>query len=465
MHSPRATTALAIAITLAAAATPGRADEGRFQDFAAGARAAALGGAFGALADDASGVFYNPAGLVDVRTARVNVSTSLYGLELVGTNPIESDLLRRGVTPADLIFVPSSTGYAQGVGDTLPSGAYGDAIGVATMVPDYTSRFAEEVPKNASGTRYRTALEDRRLLAGAAWAHRLGPWLRVGVAAQYSLRTLDDEESLASGDLGVPGAFIDASTRLRASNHALRAVGGAKLWLGPRTTFGLTLATPAVSVYRDVTFEQIASSSSGYAADRLVSSGFELQSDLPGELRVAFAFTEPAGYTLALDVTGHLGTSYDVISPALLGTVAVARVPVPLHVDRGPVANVAVGADVLLSDDLSLAVGAFTNFTGAPALVLDGKGALSAKSSRLSSVSLFGGSLSLGFHGEFSVTRVGFTGSTGYGDVVEPAAPDARFLDGGPPLRAVQATQTFLYLFVATTFRFGEESSARDYTL
>src|SRR4051794_16181995 len=37
------------------------ADEGRYQDYPSGARAASLGGAFCALADDASGVFYNPA--------------------------------------------------------------------------------------------------------------------------------------------------------------------------------------------------------------------------------------------------------------------------------------------------------------------------------------------------------------------------------------------------------------------
>lgn len=457
---------------LAASGAAG-ADEGRAQDFAVGARAAALGGAFGALADDATGVFYNPAGIVDVRTARVNVSTSLYGLELVGNTPVESDLLRRGVTPADLIFVPSSTGYAQGVGDTLPSGAFQDAFAFSTLVPDYTSRFTEQVPAATDelGTRFRSAVTDRRLYAGAAWAHRTGPWLRLGVAAHYALRTLDSEESLASGKIGVPGAFIDASTRLRASSHAVRAVLGSKLWLGPRTTLGLTLTTPTLSVWRDVSFERVVASAAGEGAaprlsvDRVRSNAGELQSDIPGSLRLAFAFTEPASYTVAIDVVGHLPARYDVISPDLLGAVTVARVPVPLHVERGPVVNLAVGVDALLSDDLSVAAGAFTNFSGAPELIVDDDGALLPQSSRLSRVQMLGGSLSLGFHGRFSVTRVGLTGSAGAGEIVQPAAPDARFLDDGPPLRAVHATQTLLYLFWSSTFRFGEESSARDYAL
>lgn len=465
-----------IAPTLAS--MPVAADEGRAQDYAPGARAASLGGAYGALSDDATGVFYNPAGLVDVRTPRVNVATHLLGIELVGASPIQSDLLRRGVTATDLIFVPGSTGYVQGVGETLPSGAYQDAVAFGTLVPQYTSRFVEELPRQDTGTRFRSALTDRRLNAGAAWAHRFGPWLRVGAAGHYLLRTLDAEESLVSNDIGVPGAFIDATTRLRASNHALRAIVGAKVWFGPRITAGLSLTTPSMSIWRDVAFERTVSSWDGAVAgpgasqpsldvDRVRANGLELQSDLPGSARLAFAYSEPAAYTVSVDVTGHLPATYDVVSQDLLGEVAVARVPVPLRVKTGALANIAIGVDTLLSDDVSLGAGLFTNFSGAPELIVvdDETRALSAASSRLSRVHMLGGSLSLGFHGRFSVTRVGITGSSGFGEIVQPSPPNARFLDGGPPLRAVEANQTLIYLFWSSTFRLGEESSARDYAL
>jgi hypothetical protein len=457
---------------VACAASTVRADEGRAQDYAPGARAASLGGAYGALSDDATGVFYNPAGLVDVRTPRVNVATHLLGIELVGASPIQSDLLRRGVTATDLIFVPGSTGYVQGVGEPLPSGAFENAFAFGTLVPQYTSRFTEEVPRDPLGTRFRSALTDRRLNAGAAWAHRFGPWLRVGAAGHYLLRTLDAEESLVSGDLNVPGAFIDATTRLRASNHAVRAIVGAKGWFGPRLTVGLAFTTPSMSVWRDVSFERTVSSFDGTLGnapdldvDRVRASGVELQSDLPGSMRLGVAFSEPASYTVSVDVTGHLPASYDVVSQDLLGEVAVARVPVPLRVETGYLANIAIGVDTLLSDDVSFGAGIFTNFTSAPALIVNDDGALSAASSRLSRVHMLGGSLSLGFHGRFSVTRVGITGSSGFGEIVQPTPPDARFLDGGPPLVAREANQTLLYLFWSSTFRLGEESSERDYAL
>ena len=51
----------------------GGADEGRYQDYALGARALGLGGAYTAISDDPSGVFYNPAGLVDVSRARLSI--------------------------------------------------------------------------------------------------------------------------------------------------------------------------------------------------------------------------------------------------------------------------------------------------------------------------------------------------------------------------------------------------------
>lgn len=462
--------AVALLVVVATVAGPVRSDEGRFQDFAVGARAAALGGAFGAIADDATGVFYNPAGLADVGPPRVDLSTSLFGLELVGASLVESDLLRRGFSASDLIFVPSSTGYVEGLGEPLPSGAWQDALAFATLVPEYSARFTEQVPEVPTGTRFRSSSTDRRLFAGLAWAHRAGPWLRLGIAGHYALRALESEDVLASGDLGAPDAFIDAKTHLRMSSHGVRVALGAKLWFGPWTSLGMTLTTPTLSVWRDVAFEHTVAWSAGngaeptFTVDRVRASGLEFQSDIPGSLRLAFAYTEPGRFTVSFDVVGHLGAQYDVLSPELLEGVAAARVPVSLRVERAPVANAAAGLELFLSSDLSVAIGAFTNLTSAPELEVDGSGALKAESSRLSRVHMFGGALSVGFVGPYGVTRLGVTGSAGAGDVVQPLAPDVRLLDGAPPLQSTRATQALLYVFTSTTFSFGEQAPGRAYS-
>ncbi|MEO1175145.1 MAG: UPF0164 family protein, partial [Myxococcota bacterium] len=53
-----------VAVLLLAA--PARGDDTHYQDFIVGGRAVGLGGAFTALADDPSGLFYNPAGIADI---------------------------------------------------------------------------------------------------------------------------------------------------------------------------------------------------------------------------------------------------------------------------------------------------------------------------------------------------------------------------------------------------------------
>ena len=64
----------AITLVLLLCAAGARADDARYQDYPIGTRAMALGGAFVALSDDPSGLYYNPAGICDTR--RLNVSVS-----------------------------------------------------------------------------------------------------------------------------------------------------------------------------------------------------------------------------------------------------------------------------------------------------------------------------------------------------------------------------------------------------
>ncbi len=471
-------TALLVAAALVAVLGAGaaRSDEGRSQDYAVGARAMGLGGAFTALADDATGVFYNPAGLADVPRPRLSIGTSLYGLELEGATPVESALLRleRGVTAADLIIVPSTTGVAFGVGERLPSGLYRHGFAFSTMVPSYTSRFTETSPTDDHDTRFRSALIDRTLHAGLGYAYRASPWLRAGVAVHYVLRTVDAEESLVSGvrDDDDP-SFLVSSTTLRAATSTLRAAVGVKMRVGPRLALGLCATSPGLGAWQSTLFE---STSVGVDPDtgdavpravRVLDDGLVWQSILPGTLRAGVAWLEPGDVTATFDVAASLPVHYEVVPVERLAAqgIVVDRVPIPLDVRKNGVVNVAGGVEKMLSNELSVAVGLFTNLSAAPALQLDEAGSLRPGTSRLSNVNMFGGSFAVGLWGAHNVARLGVTGSTGAGQVVVPSSPDARFSGAGsPPLRAVDAVQTFVYVFWSSTFRFGDDAT-RDFTL
>ena len=70
--------ALAAAALLAAA--PAAADTSNFRPYLVGGRAAGMGGAFTALADDGAGPWYNPAGIGFVERSQVSLTGSAYGL-------------------------------------------------------------------------------------------------------------------------------------------------------------------------------------------------------------------------------------------------------------------------------------------------------------------------------------------------------------------------------------------------
>ncbi|MFZ9889007.1 MAG: hypothetical protein ACO3JL_16040 [Myxococcota bacterium] len=454
-----------------------RAEEGRFHDYAVGARAMGLGGAFTAIADDPSGVFYNPAGIVDVGRARLSLTTSLYGLEFNGATPVEgvAQRLGAGLSAADLIIVPSSTGAAVGLGRPLPGGQRRHAVAFGTLVPSYTSRLVEtelEAVSSGQKTRFRSQLTDRTLHGGVAYGYRPSQWLRVGIAMHYVLRTVDAQDDLATPwGPGVVDSYFMTNSRLRATQHSARVALGLKGRPGPRWSLGILLVPPSLGLWRTVDFEALTvdartpSQASQTRASAEISTA-DTTSHLPAMARLGAAFTEPGDYTLSFDLIGYAPSSYTLLEfDEVVGDRAdFERIPIPLRVDRGGLVNGAVGMEKLLSTDVSVSFGLFTNFSSAERLALKDNGLLLGDSPRLSNVHMVGGSLAIGLFQEHSLHRIGITGSTGFGNVVLPSAPDPD-TPGAPPLRAVSAAQSFLYIFWSSSFRYGEGRSSRDLRL
>ena len=61
-----------------------RADDGNYQNYIVGERAAGMGGAVVATADGVDAVFYNPTGLTKVQKNSISLSASLYGFQKQG---------------------------------------------------------------------------------------------------------------------------------------------------------------------------------------------------------------------------------------------------------------------------------------------------------------------------------------------------------------------------------------------
>src|SRR5437879_9797076 len=99
--------AYALAGAILACASGARADDANYRPYVVGGRAAGMGGAFTALADDGSAPYYNPGGLAFVRKSQLSLSGSVYGL----VSGRQADALGDGhdFTFRDLNIFPVST--------------------------------------------------------------------------------------------------------------------------------------------------------------------------------------------------------------------------------------------------------------------------------------------------------------------------------------------------------------------
>src|SRR2546423_1380937 len=111
-----------------------------------------MGGAFVSLGDDASGLYYNPAGLGDVVQTNVQLSTSLYGSERGSIEPKQLTLPVPGGENlngpfTELIIIPASAGFVKTFGAPGPDGNPIQAYGFSIVVPSYRS-FSASNPAN-----------------------------------------------------------------------------------------------------------------------------------------------------------------------------------------------------------------------------------------------------------------------------------------------------------------------------
>src|SRR5437867_4464549 len=125
----------AVVSVMILAVTPARADESNFRPYIVGSRAAGMGGAFTALADDGGGPYYNPGGIAFARHSSLSLSASVYGL----VSGSFADALGDGhdFNYQDLNTFPVSTSaiFKFGSHDT-PDGSARNAIALSVFVPD-----------------------------------------------------------------------------------------------------------------------------------------------------------------------------------------------------------------------------------------------------------------------------------------------------------------------------------------
>lgn len=444
-----------------------------YEGFLLGERAAGMGGAYTAVADDGSAAFYNPAGLGGLERSGFSLSANSYGYhesEVTGVlrgSGASVDLERSGalVFPSSLIYV-------------LPLGGDRDlrhTLAFSVLVPDY---FAEDGVQSlllpADDVAFDIFVSSTRqvYLAGPSYGLRMGS-ISVGASLFARYLTFQRERST------VLNTRIDAfASRLQQFEQVSADYVGVEglfgvLWRPSRTwSLGLRVQTPPARLYgvAQTFFARTVVKTPGErdftaAEAELFQDVFrdledEVYVERPWAFSVGVAMTLPSGFVLSLDarlylpvdpylfVDGAPRTATEQYGELPLGT-SVTRTWDSTRPDPGGelVVNGALGVFVPVTEGYGAMAGLYTDLSPVP----------SQKVGDTERVDEIGATLALQRRDRETTLTVGLGGLYGLGEgfglsfeqgTVTPIRPDV--------------TRWTALLFLAGSTPFGDDSSADE---
>lgn len=440
--------ALALALLLCFFTRAARADDARYQDYPVGSRAMVLGGAFAALSDDPSGLYYNPAGICDARRLNVNVSASLYGFESQSQGAIQIGNGSFSLAALDTLnVIPGEAGLLKGVG-ALDERGTPFAYGFDVTVPQFRSYGTDA----STPFQVHTRVMDRTFNVAAGVGARLTDQINVGFALHYVLRLFETSEDALNvgGSAANPSVGVYHATA-NFENGNLVGLLGVKWHSSEQWVLGGALGLPGVPLHSggSVTVQDVVSDPGSPNQVHVLTSGVNSRTYVPAMARLGVAYVIPHRATLSGQITGHLGTSYDRFS---VDQAVEQRLRVQDHIARDPVVDLNLGGEYLWSPQYSVALGLFTSRSGAPEFQLNPDGTLANGSSRQPRVSLYGATGTLGLIGQHSISRIGMSVAYGTGQDAIPNDPTGIVDPNG--FKPAEVKQLFLYFFLASTFRY-----------
>jgi hypothetical protein len=419
----------AVVLLLAGAAARAQGVQSNYRPYLVGGRAAGMGGAFTALADDGSGGYYNPGGLAFVRASSLSFSLNAYGV--VGGRV--SDALGDGqdFKYRDLNVFPVTTAGIKKLGETdLETGVPRHTVYFSVFIPDglYTDDRAQ---LGESANAYFSQRSNQTLWIGGGYAYRLGR-VGIGVGGWVLIGTTKDFLDL---DIILPGGsqFVILSARDDLSTVGFVGSVGVRWDVTDQLRLGLSLFTPDWGGGSRNSFIRVGAAVEGNAAaGARQSNDLAATPSLPYRLQAGVAW-EAGKWTFAGDLI-LLGPRTIHDNPELKSE------GLDYLVIRHAVLNVSLGAEVALGGGFSVRTGFFTDFASSDAERTD--------VDNTSHVNHYGFTFSGGLKTEHIRTDVGFTGWWGKGTDVIPKNLDFSLL------ARTEAKEYGLFLFLATAYDF-----------
>jgi len=312
-----ATLLVAVLIACSFAANRSSAQATYYRSIPIGERAMGLGGAFTGIADDPSGTYYNPAGMMT--GGRFQLLGSL--ASLVFTRKTVEDAFDSPNVEANFTS-KSTTTLPRFIGTVVKLGRkrFDDhqfALGYSTLEVAREG-FGETVTQieAASSLDLRLNRIYRERWYGISFAARVAEKVSVGLSAFVAQQRFnyDEDIGLASGGvlgdngIRVGGDSVTTSTRLSVTTYEVLFRLGALYRINPRWQLGFMFQPPGFGVSnKGSVFNRVtAAVSGGDTAFFLFDEGdLSTRAPIPLELRVGFEFKGNATTTLSVDASAN----------------------------------------------------------------------------------------------------------------------------------------------------------------
>ncbi|HET6344264.1 MAG TPA: hypothetical protein VFH51_04985, partial [Myxococcota bacterium] len=227
---------------------------------------------------------------------------------------------------------------------------------------------------------------------------------------------------------------------------------GGKYIFSPELSVGASLQLPSLQAHSEATLHFVTAGAdpSASVGSQSVYTLYDQQS--PAQMRYAPALRLGASYlrrhryTVAVDVRVHAPVKYTLVDVDPAYQAALSFNP---DIVRNAVVNFNVGAEVLVVREVSVSAGIFSDFSTAPPI------APTPSRDQASRVDLLGLTASLGYFGDYTLSRLGFVYSFGQGQDVIPTSTAAQAASGvAQPFSRVRYFQSFFYVFLSSSFRY-----------
>jgi|GEM_PF-843590 len=414
------------------------ADNGNYQNYLVGDRAAGMGGAVAASTNDLDACYYNPAGLANVTGSRIALSVSLYGLYRLkiedGLGPDQSYKSRAFES------IPSTFGSILKVSDSL-------SLAFAVFTPDeinYNTQQSFEMqpyePGIVRSDYYANTIDDATTWIGPSMGFKAGERLSFGCGIYLVHRDVNSSQNWTYLYTTQPGNEVvkvaARQYRYEYSDFSLLGMAGAQYSPVEDISLGLSIFTPTVHLTGDGSLFY-GRSLNDPEHDYLVSAkNMESNNKIPTKIILGAAYSKAGNFTVEADLSYHFPTSYT----ELEGADSWSLEEIQMDTTREPVVNLNLGGEYYVMERYPLRAGFFTNLSSSPSVDPEDEG------TGREQVDMYGISASVGNESEHTTINIGINYVWGNGHTLG--------LDEDFQSVEVPARESYLFVFLSSAYIF-----------